>query len=156
MAALTVRTGVGADSTFQANIDVVAPGLFTASGDGRGVVAATAIRTLVGSGAQSTVAVFQCGAAAGSCHSVPIDVSVDAPVYVSLYCTGIRGSPAGALAVLIAGQPVPVLYAGPQPVYNGLDQIDIALPLSLRGSSEVDVVVQVNGAPSNTGRINVL
>jgi uncharacterized protein (TIGR03437 family) len=156
MAAFTVRTGVGDDSTFQANIDLVAPGLFTASGDGRGVVAATAIRTLVGSAAQSTVAVFQCGAAAGSCHSVPIDVGVDAPVYVSLYCTGIRGSPAGALAVLIAGQPVPVLYAGPQPVYNGLDQINIALPLGLRGSGEVDVVIQVNGALSNTGRINVM
>jgi hypothetical protein len=28
----------------------------------------------------------------------------------------------------------------PQPVYNGLDQIDIALPLGLRGFSEVDVV----------------
>jgi uncharacterized protein (TIGR03437 family) len=49
-----------------------------------------------------------------------------------------------------------VLYAGPQPEFDGLDQINVALPIALRGSGEVDVVVRANGALSNTGRINLL
>jgi uncharacterized protein (TIGR03437 family) len=155
-AAFTVQTRLGTASNFQEEVETIAPGLFTANGDGSGVVAATAIRTIAGSVLQNPVAVFQCGAAAASCLSVPIEIGVDAPVYVTLYCTGIRSSPDGGVAVLIAGRAVPVLYAGPQPVYDGLDQINVALPLTLRGSGEVDVVVQINGALSNTARINVL
>ena len=81
---------------------------------------------------------------------------MDAPVYVSFYCTGIRGAPDGGVVVLIAGSPVPVLYAGPQPEYDGLDQVNVVLPIALRGSGEVDIVVRANGALSNTGRINLL
>jgi uncharacterized protein (TIGR03437 family) len=130
--------------------------LFTANGDGTGVVAATAFRTIVGSTLQSPVAVFECAPDGGSCVSMPIDVGIDAPVTVTLYATGIRGAPDGGLTVLIAGTSVPVLYVGPRAEYDGMDQVEIALPVALRGSGEVDVVVEVNGALSNTGRINVL
>ena len=66
----------------------------------------------------------------------------------------LRGSPDGSVTVLIAGTAVPVRSVAAQP--DGVDQIEIALPLALRGSGEVDVVVEVNGALSNTRRINVL
>ncbi len=125
--AFTLQTELGTASTFEEQVETIAPGLFTANGDGSGVVAATAIRTVSGSVFQSTVAVFQCDAAAGICRSVPIDVGVDTPVYVTLYATGIRDSPDSAIAVLIAGRPAPVLFAGPHPLYDGLDQINVAL-----------------------------
>jgi uncharacterized protein (TIGR03437 family) len=75
---------------------------------------------------------------------------------VALYGTGVRGNPPGSVAVLIDGASVPVLYAGPQPEYDGLDQIIIALPLTLRGAGEVDVVVEAGGVLSNTARIQII
>jgi uncharacterized protein (TIGR03437 family) len=153
--ALTVQTGLGADWSFNAEVGTTAPGLFTANGDGRGVVAATAVRS-VDSTHQGPVPVFQCGTEAGSCVSVPIELGTDTPVYVSLYCTGIRSSPDSGVTVLIGGQAVPILYVGAQPLYDGLDQINLALPLTLRGAGEIDVVLDVNGTLSNTARIRVL
>jgi uncharacterized protein (TIGR03437 family) len=50
---------------------------------------------------------------------------------------------------------VPVLYADAQPEYAGLDQVNVALTLNLRGLGEVDVIVTVDGKPSNPVRVNV-
>jgi uncharacterized protein (TIGR03437 family) len=136
----------------------VAPGLFTANGDGHGVVAATAYR-LVDLIIRGPVTVYQCGDTPGSCVGVPIDVGLDAPVYVTLRATGLRGrSSDGALTVTIAGQAVPVQSissaddSGPD---AGIDEVLIGLPLSLRGSGEVRVVISVDGTSSNHGTINI-
>jgi uncharacterized protein (TIGR03437 family) len=64
---------------------------------------------------------------------------------VSLYGTGIRGGPPDSIAVFINGGSVPVPYAGPQLECDGLDQINIELPLTLRGAGEGDVVVEAGG-----------
>ena len=50
---------------------------------------------------------------------------------------------------------VPVLYAGAQPEFAGLDQVNVALTHSLRGIGETDVIVTVDGRPSTSVRINV-
>ncbi|PYT17240.1 MAG: hypothetical protein DMG59_07925, partial [Acidobacteria bacterium] len=50
---------------------------------------------------------------------------------------------------------VPVLYAGPQPNYAGLDQVNVGLSLSLRGAGESNVVLTVDGKSSNTVTINI-
>ena len=155
-AAFTVQTGLGTTLNFSGNVTAVAPGLFTANGDGRGVVAASAIRVIAGSALQTTLPVFQCGDTPGSCVSVPIQIGIDTPIYVTLYCTGIRGAPSGTVAVLIDGNSVPVLYAGAQPQWDGLDQINIVLPLMLRGAGEVDVVIAASGVLSNTARIQII
>jgi len=42
-------------------------------------------------------------------------------------------------------------YAGPQPQYAGMDQINIRLPSTLAGAGSVSVRVEVEGLPSNTG-----
>jgi uncharacterized protein (TIGR03437 family) len=153
---LSVQTGLGSTLNFFAKVAAIAPGLFTANGDGRGVVAASAIRVIAGSTSQIPLPVFRCGDAPGSCVSVPIQLGLDTPTFVALYGTGIRGGPPGSVAVLIDGAPVPVLYAGPQLEYDGLDQINIALPLTLRGAGEVDVVVEAGGVLSNTARIQII
>ena len=116
----------------------VAPSLFTADGTGKGTPAATAIR--VAGSVFSPVSVFD-----------PIDLGGD--IYVSLYGTGIRNR--ATVACTIGGVSVPVLYAGPQLVYAGLDQVNIQLTPALRGIGEVDLVVTVDGQPSNPVRINV-
>ena len=137
-------------------LQTVAPAIFTANGTGNGVLAASAIRTSVVGGVQSPVPVFTC-AAPGSCTPVPIDLGIDTPVYLSIYGTGLRGFTTVGTplhpSVTIGGQSFPVSYAGPQPTVPGLDQVNVALPLSLRGAGLVDVSVAVAGVISNAGQI---
>jgi len=50
---------------------------------------------------------------------------------------------------------VPVVFAGPQGQFTGLDQINVQLPASLAGKGEVDVVLTVDGVVANTVRANL-
>jgi len=135
------------------NIQRVAPGLFSV--DRSGIAAATAVRVVIPTQIQSPVPVFTCDAPE-TCAAVPIDVGVDAPVYLSLYGTGIRGASSSAnVAVTIGSTTIPPTYAGPQMAIPGLDQVNVPLPLSLRGSGLVSVMVTVDGVSSNAVRIRI-
>ena len=153
--AIFAVAGGGAAASATAAVQAVAPTLFSMNGTGSGVAAALAVAVLAGNPqTQSPVPVFQCGSA--GCVSVPIDVGVDRPVYVSFYGTGIRNrsSPANVTAT-INGVSVPVLYAGAAPDFVGLDQVNTGLPLTLRGSGEVNVVLTVDGQSSNAVTIHI-
>ena len=131
----------------------VAPALFTANMNGQGVAAATAYRTVIPTTIASPVPVFACGAAPNSCVSVPIDPGVDAPVTITLYSTGIKGrSSNSGVTITIANTMIP---AGSITSSNGVDMVTFPLPLSLRGSGEVNIFLTVDGANSNTARINI-
>jgi uncharacterized protein (TIGR03437 family) len=124
-----------------------APGLFSLSGDGKGVAAATAADA---QGDQ--VQVFSCSS--GGCAATPVKVS-GGPVYLSLYGTGIRNASAGSVQVKANGVPIQVLFAGGQPTYPGLDQVNVALPASLAGAGEVQFEVAIGNVTSNVVSINV-
>jgi uncharacterized protein (TIGR03437 family) len=145
----------GASQMFTASVASVAPALFSMSGNGTGVAAATAIMTQASNPQmQSPVQVFQC--TASGCVTTPIVLGVDTPVYVTFYGTGIRNrSSLANVAVTIDGTAVPVLYAGPTPGFAGLDQVNVGLTLGLRGSGESNVVLTVDGQTSNTVMIDV-
>jgi uncharacterized protein (TIGR03437 family) len=141
--------------TATASVRNVAPALFSMSGTGSGVAAATAIRVQAANPQlASPVEVFHC--TASGCASTPINLGVDTPVFVSLYGTGIRhlSSPSN-VSVTIHSIAVPVLYAGAQPTFDGLDQVNVALSLELRGAGEVPVVLTVDGQTSNAVTINI-
>jgi uncharacterized protein (TIGR03437 family) len=144
--------------TSTAQIQSVAPGLFTANGNGQGVVSVTAYR-LVDLVISAPVIVYQCLDVPGTCQSVPINLGVDSPVFVTFYTTGLRGrSSDAAVSVSIGSQSVAVrsITSGDDSsVAAGLDAILVGLPLSLRGSGEVDVVILVDGMSSNHGTINI-
>ncbi|MGH9674660.1 MAG: SBBP repeat-containing protein, partial [Bryobacteraceae bacterium] len=73
-------------------IERVAPSLFTANANGRGVAAALVLR--VRGGNQSTALIFQC-AAAGSCTGSPVEPeSAEEQVFLLLFGTGIRNASA--------------------------------------------------------------
>jgi uncharacterized protein (TIGR03437 family) len=55
----------------------------------------------------------------------------------------------------IGGIRVPVLYADAQTQFAGLDQVNVALTLDVRGIGETDLIVTVDGQPSKAVRINV-
>ncbi|MBZ5593479.1 MAG: hypothetical protein LAP39_14650 [Acidobacteriia bacterium] len=141
--------------TTTGTVAAVAPTLFSMNSDGKGVAAATAIRVQASdSHFQSPVPVFQCSASV--CVSTPIDLGVDTPVFLTLYGTGIRNrSSLSNVRVTINGISVPVQYAGPQPSFEGLDQVNLALPLTLRGSGEGNIVLTVDGQTANAVTVNV-
>jgi uncharacterized protein (TIGR03437 family) len=129
-------------------VEKVAPALFSADGSGSGVAAATAVRLTLPTQFQGSVPVFQC--AATSCTAVEIDLGVDTPIYLSLYGTGIRGASALTnVNVTIGSVQVQPTYAGPQMQVPGLDQINVPLPLSVRGIGLAHVTVTVDGVRSN-------
>lgn len=151
-AIITIQRAGKADRIGSAEIRAVAPALFSMNGTGKGVAAATAIRVVAGR--QDPVNVFECSAV--DCAAVPIDLVGDAPVYLTLYGTGIRNRSAlQAVTCTIGDVSVPVLYAGPQPEFAGLDQVNVALNFNRRVSGEIDVIITVDGQPSNPVRINL-
>ncbi len=129
-------------------VAAVAPGLFTMGGSG--VAAAIAVRVPNGQSTQTAVPVFNCSS--GSCVPVPIAIDNQSTVYVSLYGTGIRGA-GSSIACTAGGIPVQVTSAGAQGEFPGLDQVNIAIPTSLRGRGVVDVVITTGGQTSNTVRL---
>ena len=154
-ATFTIMNGSASPPTTTATIQAVAPTLFSMSGDGRGVAAASAIMfPAADPSLQSPVAVFQCSSS--GCVSTPIDLGVDTPVVLTLYGTGIRDiSSLSNVSLTINGISAPVQYAGPQPTFEGLDQVNVALPLTLRGSGQVNIVLTVDGQTANVVTITV-
>jgi uncharacterized protein (TIGR03437 family) len=146
---VTVTTGNGDTLSTALQISDVAPGIFAANGNAKGVAAAQAL--LIGpDGSQQYVPVAQCGAAPGSCVARPIAVGTGQAVLI-LYGTGIRGfTSMDNVRCTIGGVSAPILYAGPQNTFAGLDQVNVQLPAELAGRREVDVTLWVDGQLSNT------
>ena len=136
-------------------IQRIAPGLFSVNGTGSGVAAASAIRLLAGSRIVTPIPVFSCDPT-GNCTTVPIALGIDTPIYLSLYGTGIRGASSPQnVSVTIGSLQVQPSYAGPQIETPGLDQVNVAIPLTLRGSGLVNVTVTVDGVTSNSVQISI-
>jgi uncharacterized protein (TIGR03437 family) len=143
---VTVQNGPAASSV-QVPITRVAPALFAV--DASGTAGATAIRIPIQTELASPVPMFDCSAGTDSCKLLPILVAVDAPVYVSFYGTGIHGhQQTTPIRVDIGNATVSAMYAGPQGQYPGLDQVNVALPATLRHAGVVDATVTVDGVTS--------
>ena len=157
-ATVTINNGQQTTSA-QVQIGSVAPGLFSVGGQGD--AAATGIRVAIPTQQQSPFAVVLCVDPGAGCHLVPIDLGVDTPVYLSFYGTGFRGrssleNVAVTIGNMTAQVTVQAIYAGPQPQTPGLDQLNIPLPLTLRGAGVLNVTVSVDGTESNPVLIQVM
>jgi uncharacterized protein (TIGR03437 family) len=150
---LDILRGGVATASGRAQLDPVAPGLFTAGQNGRGVASAMAVRISPGGSATSSLT-FRCSAP-GDCEPEPIDLGAPSDqTYLVLYGTGLRGNPdLTRVTVAIAGGRAQVLYAGPQPEYAGLDQVNILVPDNLRGAGAVDLTLNVDGRDANVVRV---
>lgn len=129
----------------------VAPGLFSANASGDGVAAAV-VERITASGVRSSQPAFQFDNALRKSVATPINLGAESDqVFVVLYGTGIRGiNAASRVIVTIDGEPVPVLYAGAQPNFAGLDQVNVGpLPRKLLGRGVVPVVLDIDGRLSN-------
>jgi uncharacterized protein (TIGR03437 family) len=151
VATIDILSADGNLSTGVAPIKTAAPGLFTASSNGEGFAAALLMR-VGANGEQTFTPVAHFDATTNRWIADPIEVGTgDAPVYLILFGTGIRG--ARDVRITIGGQEADLLYAGPQNAFAGLDQVNLLLPRNLRGSGEIEVQAHAGGEESNPVRV---
>ena len=134
----------------------IAPGLFTANGDGRGIAAGLVIH-VDPNGAQRQSGTARLDSATGAFSAVPIDLSRDdQQVYLVLFGTGLRFRSQGSVVtVRIGSTSLPTIFTGSHSEFAGLDQINLLLPRSLRGLGEVNLSVVIDGRESPPVRISI-
>lgn len=91
----------------------------------------------------------------GSCTPNEIELPASGnEARLELYGTGLRNvTEIRAISAVIGGVPVPVLYAGAQQQYPGMDQVVVSVPPELKGRGEVDILLLVDGQPANSVRV---
>ncbi|MBS1786169.1 MAG: hypothetical protein JST85_00500 [Acidobacteria bacterium] len=155
-AAITVLRGNETVATGEAQIESVAPGLFSADSSGQGLLMGLALR-IRADGSQSYEPITNYDAKTKQFIAAPIDLgSATDRVYLILFATGVRNrSSLSNVVMKIGGLSADALYAGPQGTFAGLDQLNVLLSRNLVGRGEVDVAVLVNGKQANTLKIAI-
>jgi uncharacterized protein (TIGR03437 family) len=145
-ATVTILSGDGQTATAHVEVASVAPALFTMNASG--LAAAYVIHVKPGN-VQTTEFVF--AGQAGSATPVAIDLGPPTDqAYLALFGTGIRNAGAVQVTVKVNGLDAQVSYAGPQPQFAGLDQVNVRLPHALAGSGDAALVLTVAGTVANT------
>ncbi len=155
-ATVTVTSGNGNFAVGTIEIASVAPGIFAANQDGKGVPAGFAIHVKP-NGEQTREALYQWDAATMKQVPKPIDLGPENEmVNLELYGTGIRHRSApSAVTALIGGLAAIVEYADKHPEYVGLDQVNLKVPRALLGRGEVDVLLTVDGKVANIVKVHL-
>jgi uncharacterized protein (TIGR03437 family) len=137
-------------------IETVAPGIFTANADGRGVPAAVALARDLFDGSEVYEPVARFDAAQNRCVPAPIDLGTRLSfrqVYLILSGTGWRNA-ASNVSVRIGGRSAPVTFVGAQGGFTGLDQMNVELPFfDFAGLGEADLELVVDGQVANRVRV---
>ncbi|MGH9767402.1 MAG: IPT/TIG domain-containing protein [Blastocatellia bacterium] len=144
------------ESRGQIKIASSAPAIFTAGSTGAGAPAALTGRVINNQFVFDSTTPFEPDPLRpGQFLPAPIDVGVAGnPGFLILYCTGALNAPAGSVKAVIGGVEVavsPVVAPG----FTGLDQINLELPVSLKGSGIVELRIVVNGVSSNPVSVNL-
>jgi uncharacterized protein (TIGR03437 family) len=157
-ATINIISSDGAQTSGSLLISAVAPGIYTAMQSGSGPASGIAICAGTCSGwpnsqgnGQFYQNTFAAGCTAASCTAQPISLGgASDQVVVELFGTGIRHvSSLSAVTATINGQSIPVVYAGAQGQYPGLDQVNVLIPHSLAGSGVSTLVLSVQDAVNN-------
>ena len=157
LAAVTITSGDGDISTGFVEITDVSPGLFGANATGGGVAAASVLR-VAADGSQTVEPVARLDPEQGTFVPTTIDLSAgNGQVFLILFGTGIRHlAGLGDVQADIGGVAVPVLYAGEQGEFEGLDQVNLGpLPPELSGRGVVDIQLTVEGTASNKTTVSL-
>lgn len=132
-----------------AQISRVTPGIFSANSDGRGPAVGLLLRVRA-DGSYGYEEIVDYDSALKRYVARPIDFGPESDqLYLELYGTGIRDDDP-SVKVKIGDIDVPVLYAGRQSQFIGLDQVNVQLPRSLAGKGEVNIQLTAITYPANT------
>ncbi len=156
IATITITSRDNKISIGSSQVAVVAPGLFSANISGQGVPAAVALRVKQ-NGDRVFEPVFRYDSSSNSYVTLPIDIGPEGEqVFLILFGTGFRyRSSLSTVDVKIGGTDAEVLFAGPTQEYVGQDQCNVRLPRSLAGRGEIDLMMMVDGKPSNSVKVNI-
>lgn len=150
---VVIKSGDGTISNGAMQVLPVTPAVFTANANGLGVPAATLLRVKA-NGEQIFEPVSQFDPASNRFITKPIDLGPEGErVFLVLFLTGIRraADPNGdgnfneSVRVLVAGESMTPVFAGAQPEFVGLDQINFEIPRSLLGRGIVNLSVSAPG-----------
>ena len=146
-ARVEVMVGDKVSPPFTMTVHDVAPGLFTATANGKG--AGVGLQTFDG------VQYQQITNPDATARAVDAGTR-EKPSYLVLFGTGWRNVLSKSDArVTIAGYDAPVEYAGKQGYYIGLDQLNLKVPYVLRGAGEVELVLTVSGIEANRVKVKL-
>jgi len=96
--------------------------------------------------------VFRLNAVTGQFDPAPLDLATGQNHTLVLNLTGVRNRTSlASVSVGVGSVTLSALYAGPVASFPGLDQINVAVPASLRGSGTQSLSVTVDGYPSPAG-----
>ncbi|MDX2042826.1 MAG: cytochrome c peroxidase [Acidobacteriota bacterium] len=155
-ATVTVQQNGNVVASGLLQIAPVAPGVFTVDANGRGLPAATVLRVKA-DGSQSYEPVARFDAATNRHEAVPIDLGAATDqLYLIPFGTGFRNrSSLATVSCTIGGANAEVIYAGTQPQFVGVDQLNILIPRSVAGRGNVEVQLRADGKTANTVTINI-
>ncbi len=147
-ATMTLTSGDAKQSTGTITVVAVAPGVFTATSDGKGLAVGIAVHVKLDSTQVREPLVEWDGT---KFVARPIDLGPTGEIVIlELYGTGIRHRTSqAAVTATIGGANATLHYAREAPGFIGLDQMNLEVPRSLAGRGEVDVVVVVDGKSAN-------
>jgi uncharacterized protein (TIGR03437 family) len=152
---VTVKVNGQTTGATRAALGYFAPALFTADNSGRGMPAAYALRVRR-DGSRTEEPIFDRNAA-GAIIPRTIRLTDDEDVYLILYGTGFNGAPLIGAEVEATFQPNITqkgIMAAAQG-FTGLDQINVLLPLSLRGRGDVTLTIKSFRGVSNPVTIKI-
>ena len=152
-AMVTVHTSGGTNATGSVQVNTVAPGIYEANANG---LAAGLVFSYKPDGTHSYQDTFVLDASTN--QVVPNPISLDPQtnqVYLQLYGTGLRHATSGGVTVRVGALTLTPQFVGAQGVDPGLDQVNILLPYSLKGSGDVAVTVTANGVTANTVHVTI-
>ena len=128
-------------------VENVSPSTFTTTSNGQGIPAA--LTTFDGASYQSVVN------ADGTARPLTVGTA-SRPNFLVLYGTGMRRrSSMSAVRVTIGGLALAADYLGAHAQFEGVEQLNVKMPQTLRGRGIVDVVITIDGRPSNISKINI-
>jgi uncharacterized protein (TIGR03437 family) len=164
-ATVEVRSGDGTISRGTLTVRAVAPAVFTANSNGRGVPAANLLRVRA-NGEQIFESLAEFDAAENRFKTKPIDLGPEGErVFLILYLTGLRraadpnndGNLNESFRLLVGGVQSTPLFVGALQSFVGLEQINSAeIPRSLSGRGRVNVAVAALGfSASNLCEIEI-
>ncbi len=140
-------------------VQKLSPGIFTADTTGKGVAAGIIVRVFT-NGVQRYEPIAQFDETQQRWLPVPIEFTLDTQrIVLALFGTGWRqvGAFSDVTIDFVAAsersdplpkRPATSEYAGKQPTWAGVDQINVEVPRSLIGKGETDVLVTMKANPS--------
>ncbi len=151
-AEVIILSGDGTKTIGSAQIQPVAPGLFTFNSTG---LAAAYVIVYHADQTNTFEPVYASGSG-GTLVANPVSLgSTGDQAYLFLFGTGFDAAGTSGVSVSVGGANIQPTFAGQQGAYAGLDQVNVPLPASLAGKGNVTIQLTANGLAANAVNITI-